>query len=264
MFIGMQKTIENSVSCNGKVLCGEHTVSTVNFLPAEKDMGIVFRRIDLKKDNEIKAIYSNIKKDNHIGITLANEAGAEIFDVEHIMSAMWGNEIDNIIIEVDCPELPDIDGSTEPFSFLLKSGGYKQSKQGRKILALKKEIKVKDKNCEIYIKPSQSFIINMDMNIKGEQKLKESFSFDYSRYPYKDTLSRARSFHLESGMKVIEPKDYRHSYEFAKHEILDCIGAMYLAGYFMSCEINCVNGNYELYSELLKEIFSDKKNYEFI
>lgn len=264
MFIGKQRTISYPVSCTGEVLSCKDSKSNITFVPAEANTGVVFRRVDLKKNNEIKAIYSNIKKDDHVGVTLANKFGVEVFNVEHIMSAIWGNEIDNIVIEVDCAGLPIVDGSTEPILFLLASAGFKELEVQRKLLVLKKEITVKNKSGEISIKPSKGFVVNMDMNLKGGGKLKESFSFDYSVSPYKDTISRARSFYLEDNFKAIDKKDYRHSSEFARHEILDLIGALYLTGYYMNAEIDCANGDYNLYSELLGKIFENEENFEIV
>jgi UDP-3-O-[3-hydroxymyristoyl] N-acetylglucosamine deacetylase len=262
MFVGNQRTIINEVSCSGKTLCKKYSISKIKFLPAEANTGIVFRRTDLKKNNEIKAIYNNIKRDDRVGVTLVNEAGVEVFNVEHIISAVWGNNIDNIIIEVNCPELPIVDGSTEPLLFLLKSSGFRELDEVRKILEINKEITVEHKGKKIAIKPSRSFIINMEMSLKGGGKLNENFSFDYSTLPYKDTISRARSFYLEYNKRNIDKKDYRHSEEFARHEILDCIGVLYLAGYFMLAEVDCLNGDYELYCDLIEKIFESEENYK--
>jgi len=264
MFTRNQRTIINEVSCSGKVSDKDCTISTINFLPAKVNTGIVFKRVDLKQNNEIKAIYSNIEKNGHRGIGLRNEFGVNIYNVEHIMSAIWGSNIDNLIVEVNCAELPITDGSTEPLLFLLKSAGFKEFDKERKTLEIKKEIKVKSKNGSISIKPSKSFIINMDMNLKSGIELKESFSFDFSTSPYKDTISRARSFYLKEDVKNIDTKEYRHNSEFARHEILDCIGALYLSGHFMLAEVNCINGDYDLYNDLLQKIFENKENYKIV
>jgi len=264
MFVKNQRTIANSVSCNGRVSNKNCIISTVNFLPAKANTGIVFKRVDLKKNNIIKAIYSNIEKDNHRGITLVNKFGVKIYNVEHIMSAIWGSNIDNLIVEVNCAEIPITDGSTEPLLFLLRSAEFKELNAKRRVLEIEKEIEVKSKDSLISIKPSKSFIINMNMNLKSDIKLKESFSFDFLILPYKDTISRARSFYLKEDTKNIDTKEYRHDLEFARHEILDCIGALYLSGYFMFAEINCTNGNYDLYGDLLNRIFENKENYRII
>ena len=264
MFIGKQNTIANKVSCSGKTAHDTCPMSTITFLPAEANTGIIFKRTDLKKNNEIKAVYKNIKRDGRVGITLANKFGVEVFNIEHVMSAIWGQAIDNLIVEVDCPEVPITDGSTEPLLFLLKSAGHKELKEQRKVLEIKKEIKVKSDKGEISIKPLKSFIINMALNSKSGEELNESFTFDYSTSPYKDTISRARSFYLENDGKIIDEEDYRHSAEFARHEILDCIGSLFLSGYFKLGEINCVNGDYDLYSDLLEAIFESEDNYGIV
>lgn len=264
MFSGKQRTIVNKVSCSGSTLCKKNK-STVNFLPAKVDTGIIFKRIDIKgKNNEVKAIYSNIANNGNRGITIANKDGVKVSNVEHILSVVWGSMIDNLIIEVDCQELPIVDGSTEPFLFLIQSAGIKTLEKQRKIIEIKKEIEIKEDNRKVSIKPSRSFIVKMDVDLNGNGKFKESFVFDNSIQPYKDTISRARSFSLEYKAKEVDKANYIHKSEFAKHKILDCTGAFYLAGYYIQGEIECLNSGCDLYEGLLKKIFADEENFAII
>ena len=114
-----QKTISSKIKCNSVAL---HSGINVNMtlLPAPNNAGIIFRRIDFApQKNEIKANYLNVTTTN-LGTTIANDFGTKISTIEHLMAAIWGCGIDNLIIELDGSEVPIMDGSSEPFVFLIE------------------------------------------------------------------------------------------------------------------------------------------------
>ena len=118
MFNLSQKTINNSISCNS---VGLHSGCNVNIKihPAPINTGIIFRRTDLEfGKNEIKAEFKNVTTTN-LGTSIANEFGASISTIEHLMASIWGCGLDNLIIEIDNIEVPIMDGSSEPFVFLI-------------------------------------------------------------------------------------------------------------------------------------------------
>lgn len=111
-----QKTINSKISCNSVGLHSGADV-TMTLLPAPCNSGIIFRRVDVEQGkNEIKANYKNVIATN-LGTTVANEFGTRVATIEHLMAAIWGSGIDNLIVELNGEEIPIMDGSSAPLCF---------------------------------------------------------------------------------------------------------------------------------------------------
>ena len=151
-----QQTINKNSTISG---VGLHTgiVTNVTFKPAKVDHGIVFQRIDLKNKPTIKADVDNVT-DISRGTTL-EENNAKISTIEHLLAAIAGLEIDNILIEVDGPELPIMDGSSIQFIESLEKAGIKEQNAYKTYFEIKENIFYNDKknNVEIAIYPHNEF-----------------------------------------------------------------------------------------------------------
>ncbi len=141
-----QQTIQKSVTING---VGLHTgkAVTMTLHPADANQGIRFRRID-KED--AKEIISDVNKvvDTNRGTTL-RQGDLEIHTVEHLLSALYGCGIDNVIVELDGCELPILDGSAKPFVDLIKDAGRQELKVDRKYFEIKSPIRYRDKETDL-------------------------------------------------------------------------------------------------------------------
>ena len=126
-----QKTLSKPVVFKG---VGLHSgkISTIKVLPGPEDQGIVFKRVDLKKDNIIKANFENVSS-TKLCTTLENNYGVKISTVEHLIAAIYLTDIDNAIIEVDNEEVPIMDGSAKEFLKSLKYRNF-SSRKKRKYL----------------------------------------------------------------------------------------------------------------------------------
>ena len=113
-----QKTLQNKVSFSGVGLHSGKT-SKINILPAEEDEGIVFKRVDLNKNNLIKANFANVSS-AILCTTLENKYGIKVSTVEHLLAALYITGIDNATIEIDNDEVPIMDGSSKDFLDVLK------------------------------------------------------------------------------------------------------------------------------------------------
>ena len=151
-----QQTINKNSTISG---VGLHTgiVTNVTFKPAKVDHGIVFQRIDLKNKPTIKADVDNVT-DVSRGTTL-EENNAKISTIEHLLAAIAGLEIDNILIEVDGPELPIMDGSSIEFIESLEKAGIKEQNAYKTYFEIKENVFYNDKknNVEIAIYPHNEF-----------------------------------------------------------------------------------------------------------
>ena len=156
-----QKTIEKSFYLSGKGLHGGQK-TTIAFFPAGENHGIKFQRIDIEEKPIIEPIFSNVHATSR-GTSIRNSNGNEIKTIEHLMAALVGCGINNVLIEINSDEVPIMDGSSQPFvSEILKAGIVEQEAE-QPVYQLKKNIHYEDKenNVELIAIPSDSFKVSV-------------------------------------------------------------------------------------------------------
>jgi len=149
-----QKTLSKPIEIRGN---GLHTgkISSIKILPAEADQGIVFKRIDLNKNNTIKADYRNVSSAK-LCTTLENQFGAKVSTVEHLLAALYISGIDNAIIHIDNEEVPILDGSAIIFIKEIKKQNLKELSNKRKYLRILRKIELVDDERKISIEKGNS------------------------------------------------------------------------------------------------------------
>lgn len=281
-----QKTINSKVSCNS---VGLHSGAEVvmSLLPAPCNSGIIFRRIDLEKGkNEIKANYQNVVTTN-LGTTIANEFGAKVATIEHLMAAIWGCGIDNLIVELNGPEIPIMDGSSEPFVFLIECGGINVQEEQRRMIEIIKTIRVEDKDKFIEVKPAKDFSIDLTIDFNNQQIKQQKFDYHSTFTSFKNDICRARTFcfkheidhmhklglakggSLDNAIvidndKIINEGGLRYGDEFVRHKTLDFIGDIYLAGYYIIGHFTALKAGHGINNALLKKLFADKDSWRLV
>lgn len=167
MFNLSQKTINNSISCNSVGLhSGENIKMT--FKPAPENTGIVFKRIDITdKDNAILASYKNVITTN-LSTTIANSSKVSVSTIEHVMAAIWGCGIDNMIIEIDNIETPIMDGSSAPFVFLIECAGICLQNKQKQIIQIIEEIHIEENDKFIHVSPSNEFMLDISIDFNNK------------------------------------------------------------------------------------------------
>ena len=127
-----QKTLSKEVKLKG---IGLHSgkASSVNVIPAKEDKGIVFKRVDLNKNNEIKANFRNVTSAK-LCTTLENNHGVKVSTVEHLLAALYIVGIDNAIIEIDNEEVPIMDGSSRDFINAFEKNDLVNQTKKKKVL----------------------------------------------------------------------------------------------------------------------------------
>ncbi len=275
----MQKTIKNTISCFG---VGVHSgkPASLNLHPASENTGIQFVRTDIKsRYNRIEAKY-NLVSNTMLGTTLKNESEVEVATIEHLMAALWGCKIDNIIIEIDGRETPIMDGSSEPFIFALECAGIKEQAQPRKYVRVLKEIKVYDQDSYAIITPATHFSVNMAIEFSNQAISKQNFLFNENDKSFKSDVSRARTFgfaHEEETLKkmglaqgasldnvvvirddhILNKEGLRYQNEFVRHKMLDFIGDSYLAGAPILGHFETYKPGHSINNKLMRALFSD-------
>ncbi len=278
-----QQTIKNPISFEG---IGLHTgkKSKIKVLPALEDEGILFKRVDLKKNNLIKANFNNVSSAK-LCTTLKNDYGVSVSTVEHLLAALYISQIDNAIIEIDNDEVPIMDGSSKDFLEMLEKTEIKILNKKRNYLKITDELKLEDKGRKICIEPSDStFEVDFQLNYKnkviGKQKNKVNFHQDNLVDVYQSRtfclfddiekikkLGLAKGGSLENAIvvkddEVLNNGGLRNEKEFVNHKILDLAGDFLLSGYRVLGKITCYQGGHELTNMFLRKLFDAETTFE--
>tara|TARA_B100000427_G_C15514704_1_gene597698 strand:+ start:1727 stop:2647 length:921 start_codon:yes stop_codon:yes gene_type:complete len=280
-----QKTILNSISIKG---VGVHTGSnvTLKILPAAPNNGIIFKRIDLNKNNIVIPSYSNVV-DAKLCTTISNQYGVKISTIEHLMGAFYGLGIDNALVEINAQEVPIMDGSAKVFVQEIQKSGIKDSDVPIKLVKIEKKIEYNEGKKFITIDKSnvssdidfeikyKNNVINIQRNKINifEDNLEEIFnSRTFCLYEDIEKLQKLglgiggslQNAIVVDSNKVLNKEGLRYENEFVNHKILDCMGDLYLSGYKVIGSLKCSQGGHSLTNKLLRKIFTDKKNYSVL
>ncbi|MCJ8311787.1 MAG: UDP-3-O-acyl-N-acetylglucosamine deacetylase [Saccharospirillaceae bacterium] len=281
-----QRTLKNSIKATGVGLhSGEKIYLSLN--PAPIDTGIVFRRIDLTPVVDIPAKTQNVA---YTTLSTTLKCGdATVNTVEHLLSALAGLSVDNVIIELSAREVPIMDGSSSPFVFLIQSAGVIEQNATKKFIKIKKEVRVESGDKFAQFSPYNGFKISFAINFDHPviKTKKQSLELDFSSTAYVKEISRARTFGFMSDFealqsqnlalgasvknaiavdenKVLNEDGLRDDEEFVKHKILDAIGDLYLLGYGLVGHFEGYKSGHSLNNQLLKKLLADDDNWEFV
>ena len=150
-------------------------ISTIRVLPAKENEGILFNRVDLEKNNLVKADFNNVTSAK-LCTTLENNFGVKVSTVEHLLAAFYIVGIDNALVEIDNEEVPIMDGSSKDFLDKFKKIDLVEQSKKKKYLKIKNKIELVDGKRKISIKPNDSTLkVNFQLNYKnkiiGDQKI---------------------------------------------------------------------------------------------
>ena len=278
-----QTTISDAVTFKG---IGVHTGAKVSMvlIPAEENTGIVFHSKDSRE--EIAAKWNNVISTT-FSTVLSNSLGYKIGTVEHLMSALRGLSIDNVIVDVNGPELPILDGSAGPIIEAIDQVGIQTQNFSRHYINVLKEVRVESdgKYCELLPFSGTRFELMIDFPtpVIGQQQ----FSFDLTADNYRQELAQARTFgflneakklrkmgfqlgaSLKNSVaisdgKILNPEGIRWTDEFVRHKTLDAIGDLALAGLPINGLFKSHKGGHFLNIEILKKLFRDPSAYEIV
>ena len=271
-----QKTIKKSVSLKGK---GLHTAGEVElkFSPASIDSGVNFIRTDLPQKTLIKADISSLleikrsPRRTSIGIN-----DIEIHTIEHLMAALAGLSIDNILIEINNSEIPGLDGSALEFVKVLKEVGICEQDAPRRFISIKEPLIIEKEDTFIAINPDSSFRISYTLHYDNKHLNTEYLNLTINHDVFESQIAPARTFCLEEevvGLKSMglgKGADYENTLvvskkgvlnnklrfedEFIRHKISDLIGDLYLLGRPIKGHIIAVKSGHPLNTNLIKRI----------
>jgi len=201
--IELQTTLKQEIKCDG---IGLHSGSKVSLKikPSAAQYGIWFRRTDINtKDNMIAAHYLNVSE-SELCTTLSNESGVTISTVEHLMAAFAGCGIQNALVEVDGPEIPIMDGSSDWFVRKIISAGTKQLIEPLRVIHVKKEISVKTDNSFASITPFSELSISFEIDFEDEAIGYQKKSLNMANGSFVKELCNSRTFCRNSDVEAMK------------------------------------------------------------
>lgn len=280
----LQTTIRIPISCYG---IGVHSGERVNLTlkPAKKNTGIIFVRTDIHdKDNTIKADFSNVSE-TLLSTTIQNSSKVKVSTIEHLMAAIWGCGIDNLIVELDGPEVPIMDGSSKPYVFMIECADKLTLDAPRRFIKIKKDIVVENGGAECFVNPSNNFSITMEIDFADKIIGYQQFEFN-SEKCFKEEIACARTFGFLRDVEYLQSKGLakgaslnnaigiendrilnhdglRFEDEFVRHKLLDAIGDFNTAGFIIGHFSGSKSGHL-LNNLLLRHIHNDPNSYEYV
>ena len=280
-----QKTLKTPVSFSGIALHNGLNVN-ITLKSAEPNEGIVFKRVDLKNNNLVYPNFLNVTNTS-LNTTIENEYGVKVSTIEHLMGALFGLGIDNVLVEIDNEEVPILDGSAKNFIEKIISSGFEISEEPIKIIKINQKVEYSDGERFISIEPSKlsldiDFELKFDNEIIGNQRNKfkvyeddltdvynsRTFClFEDIEFIKKNGLAKGGSLDnaiVVKDKEILNKDGLRNDKEFVNHKILDCIGDLYTSGYRIIGNVMCSQGGHYLTNQLLRKVFVDKNNFSII
>jgi len=280
-----QRTLKKCIEFSGVAL---HSGAFVNvrLLPAKENTGIVFVRSDVNTRPQIPATWNNVVE-TELSTVIGQKKGFRIATIEHLMSALRGMNIDNVIVEVNGPELPVLDGSSLLYVEAIRKTGIEVQNAKVNYLQIIKPISVNIDDKFIYFLPSSEFKISCRVNYKHPLVGLQHFEYTTS-LNYEDEVSKAKTFGFLKDVEALQKNGFAlggsyenalvlddekvvnedvmsYTDEFVRHKVLDIIGDMALAGpYRVLAHIVAYKSGHALHTMALKELFSRKNCFKFV
>ncbi len=288
MSFDRQTTLRAPVTLTG---IGVHSgaPATICLKPSSANSGIVFLRQGLENAPAqlIHAKHTKVSA-TELCTVIGDRASASVATIEHLMSACAGLGLDNVLVEIDGPEMPIMDGSAAEFVTAIETTGLVGLAAPRRYLRILQPVRVEHGRAFAELLPAKSGFrldveIDFDTTVIGRQRK----VFDLEASAYSQEIARARTFGFmrdveqlwKAGFalgasldntvavgddKVINPEGLRYGDEFVRHKVLDAIGDLALAGYPIVGEFRSYCGGHRMNVRILEALFADRANYAIV
>ncbi|MEL6744611.1 MAG: UDP-3-O-acyl-N-acetylglucosamine deacetylase [Pseudomonadota bacterium] len=284
---GKQTTLADRIDLSGVGVHSGKPVS-ISLIPADVDTGIVFNRSDLplSMQKDIPAIASSVGA-TALCTVLGDPSGVNVMTVEHLMAALMGLNIDNVLVEVDSAEIPVMDGSSEVFVDAIDKVGIRLQNRNRRYLRVLKEVRFESGASWGKFTPSDVTRFEVEIDFEEDLIGRQSFASDMTPDVFRKEISRARTFgfmkdverywaagfalgsSLENSVvigddsTIINPEGLRYKDEFVRHKTLDAVGDLALAGAPILGCYTSYRGGHMVNAMALEKLLSDPSNYEW-
>jgi UDP-3-O-[3-hydroxymyristoyl] N-acetylglucosamine deacetylase len=277
----LQRTLRRSISCTGIGLHSGKKVS-VSLKPAPAGSGIRFQRSDLG-GAEVAANVRHVATLNY-ATGLASDA-ASVDTVEHLLAALSSQGIDNVLVELNHPEVPIMDGSAAPFVYLIQEAGTRRLSVPRKYLRVLRPVSVERGDKRISVYPAEQFKITYTINFDHALLRHQSRTFVVSDDAFAQEIAPARTFGFLKEVEMLRQQGLalggsldnavvlgetgplntlRFDDEFVRHKILDAIGDLALVGYPLLAHVVVHRGGHALHTALAAKLLEDAEAWELV
>ena len=280
-----QNTLADRIDLSGVGVHSGKPVS-ISLLPADPDTGIVFQRIDMEDQKDIRAVVSSVGA-TALCTVIGDPAGVHVMTIEHLMAALVALHVDNVVVEVDSAEIPVMDGSSEVFVDAIDQVGLVSQNRPRRYLRVLKEVRFDMGASWGVFSPHHTTRYEVEIDFEEEIIGRQSFASDLTPDVFRKELSRARTFgfmkdverywaagfalgsSLENSVvicddnNVINPEGLRYKDEFVRHKTLDAVGDLALAGAQILGCFKSYRGGHKLNALALQALLADKDAYEW-
>jgi len=283
----LQTTLKNTVGFSG---IGLHTGRVVKMTihPASAQYGIWFRRTDLDGDTLIPARWDAVS-DSQLCTKITNAAGVSVSTIEHIMAALSGCGVQNVLIEIDGPEVPVLDGSSAQFVKALVAVGLQRLAAPVRAIEVLETVEVRHGLAMARLEPADSLHIDFHIDFADKSKTigRQTKTLNMANGAFVRELSDSRTFCLQSdvemmrdaglalggsvenavvidGDTVLSPGGLRHRDEAVRHKMLDALGDLALAGAPMLARYTGHRAGHALTNKLLRKLFATPGAYRMV
>jgi UDP-3-O-[3-hydroxymyristoyl] N-acetylglucosamine deacetylase len=280
-----QRTLKNPIHCAGIGLNSGQKVELV-LKPAEPGHGIVFCRTDVASPGEpIPARWEHAAEDLH-SVVLVKDGGPRISGTAQILSAAGAAGLDNLLIEVQGSEIPILDGSAEPFLFLLRCAGTTEQEEATRAIKILQAVEIKERGKSVRLEPHDTFAVEVEIAHAHPAIGRQRWTGEITIERYHAELARARSFgfqreieslqaqglaigsNLEHGVilgeeGVLNEGGWRYPDEAVRHAALVSIGDLRMAGGPIIGRFRGVNCEHSMIISLLRKLFETPDSWEW-
>jgi UDP-3-O-[3-hydroxymyristoyl] N-acetylglucosamine deacetylase len=278
--MSQRRTLRQPVSVSGIALhCG--LPIHMELIPAAPGAGVVFRRRDLG-GAEVPARYDCVTETN-LGTVIAKD-GVSIGVVEHLMAAVAGAEIDDLLVVLDGPEPPILDGDALSYLALIEQAGTAESAMPRRAIRVLARVEVRHKEASAVLEPAAAPVYDMAIDFPTAAIGRQDFHFAFSREAFRRDIAPARTFGFVRELEMLKAVNRGHGAsldntlaiegdivvnkhlmrfadEFVRHKILDAVGDMALAGAPLLARFEGRRSGHALNNALLRALFAQASNY---
>jgi UDP-3-O-[3-hydroxymyristoyl] N-acetylglucosamine deacetylase len=288
MLTGSQTTLRSDATVAG---IGVHSGSpvTLTLHPAEANTGIVFLRPGLNGqcDRELVADYRSVTA-TEFATVLGDQSGPAVSTTEHVLAALHGLGVDNVVVEVDGPEVPIMDGSAEPFVAAIDQAGMATLAAPRRYIKVLKPVQVGKNGCSGELRPyARGLRIETEIEFDSPLIGRQTFAIDVEPDAFRRELSRARTFGFMRDVaklwsagyalgasfentvvvaenRVLNAEGVRFPDEFVRHKAIDAIGDLALAGAPLIGAYRSVRGGHKLNHAVVTALMADRSAWIYV
>jgi UDP-3-O-[3-hydroxymyristoyl] N-acetylglucosamine deacetylase len=283
-----QTTLKNRVFASG-VGVHSNAAATIILNPAEADTGIVFRRSGVGNGSNpgIAALWSRVSM-TELCTSIGDNAQGAVATVEHLLAAFLGLGIDNVLVEIDGPEVPIMDGSAAAFVDLIDAAGIETLAAPRRYIRILKPVRVSFEGAFCELRPHGSGLrLDVEIDFPSAAIGRQAKAADLVAKTFRRELARARTFgfladverlwkagfargaSLENtiavqGGRILNPEGLRFRDEFVRHKMLDAVGDLALAGARILGLFRSHRGGHRLNVAVLNALFRDSSAFEWV